>query len=425
VTDEGGLRILHVDMDAFYASVEVHDDPVLAGKPVIVGGTGARGVVASCSYEARAYGVQSAMPSARARRLCPSAVFLAGRYDRYAQVSAELHEILSSFTPLVEPIALDEAFMDVGGARLLFGPAPAVAHAVRGRVRDALGLPASVGVATTKLIAKLASEQAKPRASLGARARGPRVEPGAGVVVVQEGEELAFLHPLPVRALWGVGPATFRRLERFGVRTVGELAGVPVESLVAALGPALGQHLLDLAWARDDRAVEPSRPVKSVSHEETYARDLHSYEELAVEVVRLADGVGARLRQAGLAGRTVTLKVRFHDFSTITRSRTVSHVLDAGPAIGRVAKGLLETVDPGAGVRLLGVGVSNLGPTGRQLSMPIAGVGDDDAGGWGAASEAVDTVRRRFGAGAVGPAALAGRGGLRVKRRGDTQWGPG
>ena len=410
----GAPAILHVDLDAFYASVEVLRDPTLAGRPVIVGGSGDRGVVASCSYEARAYGIHSAMPSARARRLCPDAVFVHGDFALYAEYSRRLHEVFASFTPLVEGIALDEAFLDVGGARRLFGPAVAVAHRVRETIAGELGLGSSVGVGTSKLVAKLASEAAKPRAAL----RG--TEPGAGVVVVRPGEERAFLHPHPVSALWGVGPATGERLRRFGVATVGDLALVPLDTLVASLGTALAHHLHQLAWARDSRPVEPQRGVKSVGHEETYAADLVESADLRREAVRLADAVAARLRAAGLAGRTVTVKIRFHDFSTITRSRTLSGAVDTGPEVARAAVALLDQVDPGLGVRLFGVSVSGFAPGGaRQLSL------DDAAGpGWGEASRAVDEIRRRFGPAAVGPATLVGLRGLGVRRRGDQQWGP-
>ena len=406
--------ILHVDMDAFYAAVEILEDPRLAGKPVIVGGVGSRGVVAACSYEARVFGVHSAMPSERARRLCPDAVFLAGRFDRYADYSRRLHEVLVSFTPLVEGIAFDEAFLDVGGARRLLGEPAQVAAELRRRIIDELHLTASVGAATSKLIAKLASEAAKPRVA------GTAVQPGLGVRVVAPGDELAFLHPHPVQALWGVGPATLRRLQRFGVRTVGDLAQLPKATVVHALGEAHGQHLHELAWARDDRPVEPDRAAKSIGHEETYAHDHYERDVLRREAVRMAEAVATRLRELGQAGRTVTVKVRFADFQTISRSRTLAEPADTGAAVAAVACELLDHVDPSPGVRLLGVSASNLVPKQtHQLTL------DDAAPVWDEATRAIDEVRQRFGPGAVGPASLVGEGGLRLKRRGDQQWGPG
>jgi DNA polymerase-4 len=407
-------------MDAFYAAVEVLADPSLSGKPVIVGGKGARGVVASCSYEARSYGVRSAMPSVRARRLCPHAVFVAGRYDLYQEHSRRLHGVLTSFTPLVEGIALDEAFLDVTGARRLWGSGPEIGAAIRAQVLAETGLWCSVGVAPSKFLAKLASEAAKPRA--GPPGSGPA--PGLGVKVVRPGEELAFLHPLPVEALWGVGPATRRRLDRFGIRTVGDLAVLSETTLTGALGESHGRHLHALAWARDDRPVEPDRAVKSVGHEETYTADHHDLPPLRAEVLRLSDAVANRLREAAVAGRTVTLKVRFADFRTITRSRTVPSPLEGGAAVARVALELLEAVDPSPGVRLLGVSVSNLAPRpGEQLRLgEDAGAGADREP---AVARAVDEVRRRFGDAAVGPATLLRGDGLAVKRRGDQQWGPG
>ena len=406
-------------MDAFFAAVEVLVDPSLAGKPVIVGGAGPRGVVASCSYEARSYGVHSAMPSVRARRLCPEAVFVPGRYDLYQEHSRRLHAVLTSFTPLVEGISLDEAFLDVTGGRRLWGEGPAIAAAIRARVLAETGLACSVGVAPSKFLAKLASEAAKPRA--GPPGSGP--SPGLGVKVVAPGEELAFLHPLPVGALWGVGPATRRRLDRFGIKTVGDLAAMPLTTVTGALGEAQGRHLHALAWARDGRAVEPDRAAKSVGHEETYATDHHSLAPLRDEALRLSDAVANRLRESGVAGRTITLKVRFASFETITRSRTVPRPVDAGPAVARVAMELLEAVDPSPGVRLLGVSVSNLGPRpGEQLRL---GEGDREGGEREpAVARAVDEVRRRFGDKAVGPATLLRGDGLAVKRRGDQQWGP-
>lgn len=401
--------ILHVDMDAFFAAIEVLLDPSLAGRPVIVGGTGERGVVASCTYEARAFGVRSSMPSAQARRLCPDAVFLPGRHDVYAAFSRRLFALLRSFTPLVEGVSLDEAFLDVAGARRLFGEPVAIAHAIRARVREELGLSCSVGAAAVKFVAKLASEAAKPLPS----PDGPR--PGAGVVVVPPGGELAFLHPLPLRALWGVGPATLARLERLGLRTVGDLAALRLDVLEAVVGEAHGRLLHALAQGRDDRPVVPEAAAKSVGHEETFAADLRDRAAIAVEAVRLADAVAARLRERRLAGRTVTLKVRFADFRTITRSRTLSVPVDTGPAIVRVVKALLAGVDPACGVRLLGVSVSSL-VEGAPRPLPLGG------GGWPEVADAVDVVRARFGVDALRPASLMGRS---AKRPGDQQWGPG
>lgn len=414
-----GASILHVDMDAFYASVEMLDDPSLAGLPVIVGGSGARGVVASCSYEARAYGIRSAMPSARARRLCPQAIFLSGRFDRYSEVSRQIHRLFESFTPIVEGISLDEAFLDVTGAVRLFGPPVTIAHAIRDRVREELGLGCSVGVAPVKFLAKLASEAAKPAASL----KG--VIPGKGVVVIEPGEELAFLHPLPIEALWGVGPATAARLRRLGVTRVGDLASLSAQAVEAAVGRAHGSHLYRLAHGLDDRRVEPDREVKSISHEETYALDRIDRDGLHAEVVRMCDAVASRMRKAGLAGRTVSIKVRYGDFRTLTRSHTVAAPVSDGQAVASIAAGLLDAVDLEEGIRLLGVGVSALrAGTGGESQLSLDLDPDEGRASWRDATQAVDAVRQRFGEAAVGPAALVGPTGVRVKRQGDTQWGP-
>ena len=355
------------------------------------------------------------MPSVRAKRMCPHAVFIGGDFSRYTEVSRRLHSILGEFTPLVEGISLDEAFLDVTGASRLFGSGEAIAHELRRRVSADLGLSCSVGVAPVKMIAKLASEAAKPKAII-ERSR-PVVRPGSGVFVVKAGEELDFLWPLPLRALWGIGPATEKRLSDLGARTVGDLARLPVEVVVSRVGDAAGRHLHDLSWARDPREVVPVREAKSVGHEQTYATDLVDLDRLNVEVVRLSDGVAARLAESGVAGRTVTLKVRFADFRTITRSATERLPLSGGPQIARVAKRLLATLDPGPGIRLLGVSLSNL-VDGAQLSF-------DDAAPDSIVTPAVDEVRRRFGADAIGPASLVESGKVGVLRRGDQQWGPG
>ena len=406
--------ILHVDMDAFFVSVELLRHPELRGKPVIVGGSGERGVVAAASYEARHYGIHSAMPSTRARRLCPHAVFLNGDHAHYSEVSGRVMTIFRSFTPLVEPISLDEAFLDVTGSRRLHGAAAEIAAAVRVRVEEQEGLTCSVGVAPNKFLAKLASEAAKPRASR----TGP--VPGLGVKVVEPGNELDFLHPLPVQALWGVGPKTLEKLRSRGIRTVGELAALEEEAVSGLLGDANGRHLHRLSRGVDERSVEPELQPKSIGHEETFARDHHRIDTLQREAVRMADAVAQRLRNHGLAGRTVTIKVRFHDFRTITRSVTLTTAVDTGPVIARAAKELLDQLDPSSGVRLLGVTVSNLAEDGaRQLSLE--GV---EQPGWDDASRAVDDIRRRFGDDAIVPATLRGLDGIRVKRKGDQQWGP-
>ena len=409
-----GPGIVHVDMDAFFVSVELLRDPTLRGRPVVVGGRGARGVVAAASYEARAYGIHSAMPSVRAQRLCPHAIFLPGNHASYAEVSGRVMAIFETFTPLVEPLSLDEAFLDVRGSRRLHGDAIAIGHAIRARVLDEEGLTCSVGVAPNKFLAKLASVAAKPSAST----TGP--VPGIGVFVVQPGGELAFLHPLPVKALWGVGPATLTKLERLGVRTVADLAAVPIAGLCASVGDAHGRHLHELAHARDSRPVVREQRAKSIGHEETYPTDLHDRAAIEPELTRMADAVATRLRRAGLAARTITLKIRFHDFTTITRACTLDGPVDSATPIAKVAKTLLAQVDPGEGVRLVGLSASGLtdDPM-RQLSLT-------DAAGpaWPEVDVAVDAIRARFGDRSIGPAVLSGRDGLRVKRRGDQQWGP-
>jgi len=411
--------ILHVDMDAFYVSVELRRRPDLTGQPVVVGGTGSRGVIAAASYEARRYGVHSAMPSSTARRMCPHAVFLPGDHDLYAAVSAEVHQIFHTVTPLVEPLSLDEAFLDVTGAVRLLGPAPVIAHHLREQVWQQLELRCSVGVAPNKFLAKLASVAAKPRAT------PDGVVPGIGVKVVERGCELEFLHPLPVQALWGVGPATLERLSRLGVRTVADLAELDEASLVASIGKAHGRHLHQLSWAIDDRPVEVERELKSIGHEETFDTDRHTHDELHRELVRLADGVASRLRAHGRAARTFTLKVRFAGFETITRAHTLSAPVGTAFAIVQAVEGLLASIDPAPGVRLLGVSASNFGVAAEQLSLEtLLDDGGADRLEWQAAEETVDAIRSRFGSAAIGPASAMDARGLRLVRRGAQQWGP-
>ncbi len=400
--------ILHLDLDAFFASVEQLADPALRGRPVVVGGLGNRGVVAAASYEARPFGIQSAMPMARARRACPHGVFLSPRFDAYSDASKQVMAVLRDVTPLVEPISLDEAFLDVAGAARSLGSGPEIGELLRRRIRDETGLTASVGAATTKLLAKLASDLAKPD----------------GLLVVEPGTELDFLHPLPVTRLWGVGPATRRRLESFGVETVGDLAQLPETTLVRALGAAAGSHLYSLAWNRDDRAVEPDRATKSIGHEETFAQDRTDLDGLERDALRMADAVASRLRSASKTARTVQIKVRYSDFRTITRSHTLPTPTDLTLEIGDTARTLLRAVELEDGIRLLGVSVQQLDDRvavqGRLELDDGAVVPSDDQR---ALEDALESVRERFGSDAVGSAAFMDRGRLRPGRRASL-WGP-
>lgn len=340
--------VLHVDLDAFFAAVEQRDKPSLRGRPVIVGGLGPRGVVSTASYEARRFGVRSAMSMAEARSRCPHAAFLAGRFAAYRRASEIVMAALGELSPLVEPLSLDEAFVDLaaGEGQRDLSPAGvrALAAALRRTIADRTGLTVSVGAATSKLLAKIASEQAKPD----------------GLVVVEPGAELTVLHPLPVRALPGIGPATAERLTRLGVRTVGELAAVTLEELVGLLGEAHGRSLYRLARAQDDRPVTSERESKSVSVEDTFDRDITDRPLLAALAQGMAGRVASRLAGAGLSGRTVTLKVRLHDFTTLSRSATLPGPTDDSRVVSRVAVRLLDEIDTTGGIRLLGVGVSGL-----------------------------------------------------------------
>jgi DNA polymerase-4 len=380
--------ILHVDMDAFYASVEAQKDPTLHGRPVVVGSPGPRGVVMSASYEARRFGVRSAMPSARARRLCPEAVFVPPDFPSYVAFANRLRDVFLSFTPMVEPLSLDEAFLDVSGATTLFGPPAGIAERVRSAVREELELTCSVGVAPNKLLAKLASAAAKPD----------------GMVVVPAVDVEAFLHPLPVSALWGVGDRTHEVLGRLGVRTVGELAATPSKVLQRALGDGPGRHLADLARGRDDRRVIPYEPPKQVSHEETFDHDLDADDEVHRELLHLSFRVAARLRSEGYRARTVTIKVRLASFATLSRSRTVADAVDAGADLYRISSELYRAI-PGTRrrIRLLGVAASGLHSSGAEQLALVR------AGRWQDAERALDRIERRFGPGTAFPASLLDR----------------
>ena len=411
-----GTPILHVDMDAFFASVELVRRPELRGRPVVVGGEGDRGVVGAASYEARAFGVRSAMPSTRARRLCPDIVFLRGDHRLYGEVSGRIMEVFRRYTPLVEPLSLDEAFLDVSGAGRLHGSPEQVAAAIRADLSAEESLTCSVGVAPNKFLAKLASGQAKPKAGLAGPVFGIGVE-----VVAADGVE-AFLDPLPVQTVWGVGPRTFERLERLGVRTVADLRGVPADTLVSALGRTAGSQLWRLARGIDDRAVEPEQVTKSVGHEETFARDLADPLEIRRHLVRMVDAVARRARSVGVVGRTVSVKLRYPDFTTMVRSHTLADPTDLVVEILEVATGLVDSVDTTPGIRLLGVSLGNLQDGSvRQLRFSDGGFAEGRSLGWQAAEGAVDEIRARFGNDAIGPAVANELG---PKEIGDSQWGP-
>jgi len=381
--------ILHVDLDAFYASVESLKDPSLAGKPVVVGGAGTRGVVMSASYEARGFGIRSAMPAVRARRLCPDAIFVPPDFESYKAHSNRFREILLAVTPLVEPISLDEAFLDVSGAHLLFGEPEAIARKVRREVQDGIGVRCSVGVAPTKLVAKLASAGAKPD----------------GMVVVRADDVDTYLDPLPVRALWGVGEKTAETLGRLGVRTIGDLGRTPVGVLARLMGEQHARELRDLARGVDDRTVVPYEAPKSVSHEETFDRDLDDQRELLREVLSLSQRVAARLREDGFRARTVTLKIRLANFTTLTRSRTLASASDVAADLYQVVGELFAAL-PGARrrVRLLGVAATGLVQAGEEQLVMLR------SERWGDVERAVDRIDRRFGRGSAVPAALLDRG---------------
>lgn len=386
--DDDGCTVLHVDMDSFYASVEVRRRPELRGRPVLVGGTGARSVVAAASYEARRYGVHSAMPMTRARRLCPSAVVIEPDFAAYADASRAVMAVFREVTPLVEPLSLDEAFLDVAGAVRRMGRPAVIGEWIRSRVAEQEALTCSVGVASSKFVAKLASARCKPDGLL--------VVPRAGV--------LEFLHPLPVAALWGVGERTEEALHRLGLHTVADIAASRPGALESVLGRSLGAHLHALAWGRDDRPVVPAEPERSTGAEETFAEDIADPQLIHRELLRLSERTAARLRQGGQVGRTVSIKIRFSDFTTVSRSRTLREPTDVAQVVYAEARALYDAMNLGrTPLRLVGVRVEGLlrpGDEPEQLSFGAP------ASGWREAEQAVDRATERFGAGVVRPATL-------------------
>ncbi|HSD20797.1 MAG TPA: DNA polymerase IV [Anaeromyxobacter sp.] len=386
--------ILHLDLDAFYASVEQLDDPVLLGRPVIVGGPSRRGVVCAASYEARRFGVRSAMPTAQARKLCPDGVFLPPRFDRYSTLSERVFGIYRRYTPLVEPLSLDEAFLDVTASRALHGDGRAIAAAVKRAVRAECGLAVSAGIAEVKLAAKIATDLGKPD----------------GLVVVPQGGVAAFLAPLPVGRLWGVGPVTEGALRRLGVALIGDLARTPEIALASAIGASQARALHALAKGDDPREVVPDEAAKSVGAEETFGEDLVGRAALERALLGQAGRVGRRLRAAGLAGHVVTLKVKYADFTLVTRRETLERPTDDDRAIFETARAQLARVDAERPVRLTGVSVSGFagGAERGQLDLfhaeraPRAEVEKRRS-----LNAALDALARRFGDGAVTRADLA------------------
>ena len=380
--------ILHVDMDAFFVEVERKADPGLRGKPVVVGGAGPRGVVAAASYEARGFGVHSAMPMSRARRRCPELIVVAPTHGKYREISEEVFAVFRTFTPLVEGLSLDEAFLDVGGLARHFESSVAVARSIRAAIKAETGLPASVGVASNKFLAKLASQAAKPD----------------GIHHLPIERQLEFLHSLDVRSLWGVGEATWAALDHLGVETVGDLALVPPATLNRRLGASHGAHLAELASGRDPRPVQPDGEAKSISVEETYPTDLSGFAAVDSELLAHADSLASRLRRAGLVARTISIKVRYDDFSTVTRSASAPVGTDVTRDIHRIAQGLAQKVELGRPIRLIGVAATNLEPKDAPRQLTV-GMGED----WDRMADAVQAIRERFGQASVEPASLLRR----------------
>ena len=382
---EGTATILHVDMDAFYASVAERDDPSLRGKAVVVG-AGARGVVLSANYAARKYGIRAAMPVGRAKRMAPHAIFVTPDHQRYSEVSAKVMEIFDSFTPLVEPISLDEAFLDVTGARKLLGTGREIAVEIRRQVEASEGITCSVGIAPSKFIAKLASGHCKPN----------------GILEIPADRILNFLHPLPVNAIWGVGPKTAETLERLGLRTVADIANLPRATLIRALGQASGASLYELAWGRDYRDVTPNEPDKSISAAETFAQDIDDPEEILREFLRLTEKAAARLRENNYYAKTISIKVRFADFSTISRSKTLPLPIDSTHDIYEIAKTLYLALNlDRARLRLVGISLDNLSEAAPEQLL----LGAREKG-WREADSAIDQAKLRFGGGSVRPGRL-------------------
>ena len=379
--------ILHVDMDAFFASVEERDNPALKGKAVVVG-TGVRGVVSAANYEARKFGIHAAMPVGRAKRLAPHAIFVPPNMARYSEVSTHIMEIFRSVTPLVEPLSLDEAFLDVTGAKRLLGDGREIAKQIRAKVEASEGITCSVGIATTKFIAKLASGRCKPN----------------GMLEIAPDRVLEFLHPLPVSAIWGVGPKTNEELQKLGLRTVADIANTPRHTLIRALGESAGASLYELSWGRDYRDVIPEEVDKSISAAETFDTDIEDQDIILREFLRLTEKATYRMREKDFSARTISIKVRFADFKTITRSKTLPLAISATHEVFDVVKSLFLALKlDRARLRLVGVSLDGLedGIDGSEQLI----LGEREKG-WRQATAAIDKASARFGQGSVRPARL-------------------
>lgn len=425
--------LLHIDLDAFFASVEILDDPTLAGKPVVVGGPASRGVVASASYEARRFGVRSAMPTVVARRMCPELIVLPGRFDRYEVYSRKFHDVIRDLTPDFEPLGLDEVFADLRSLRLLNVRPVAAAEALRRRINTELGLECGVGLGRNKLFAKLASKKSKPRVVKG------KLVPGAGVVWVSPRLETQWLNELPVRALWGVGPATAAKLEKLGLPWVRDLQQVDEKTLASHVGPSLAATLWAFAHGEDNRDVVVDRPVKSIGHEQTFLRSRQGMSELVVEARAHSAVVARALRGQGRVARTISIVVRFDDFTSLSRSQTLSFGVDDEFAITAIAEALLASVDLHHAVRLLGVHASSFlersenqvqltfgfEPSSLDARQRAQLVSQERQISYEALRDAVDDVRQKFGRSAVGTASELKASGVEIEtQRGRHAFGP-
>jgi len=386
--DDTGCNILHIDMDAFFALVEVRENPSLAGKQVIVGYDGNRGVVLSATYEARKLGVHSAMPMSRALRLAPNAIVVEPDHEKYSEVSENIMAIFESVTPLVQPLSVDEAFLDISGAKKLMGTPSQIGEVIRARVSDEQGITCSVGVASTMFVAKLATNFAKPD----------------GLHIVPADKVIEFLHPLPIGALWGVGEKTGEQLARLGLVNVSDIANTPVKTLARVIGQAAAEHLYELSWGRDPRVVTPNQAEKSIGAERTFEADIDDPEEILAQILDLSNKVAKRLRAAEYFSRTITIKVRFADFTSVTRSKSLPSSTDLATDIYATSKSLFEAMHlQRARIRLVGVRATGLVPT-SESSVQLEFSNRDS--GWREAEEAMDQVSLKFGNSAVKPARL-------------------